>query len=181
MEVRICQPNGSWGKPVELLTIVRKPAWWETWWAFTLYALLAIGTVVLLLLLNHRRHKKELYVEVTQTKMSMLTADHSLLDKIVAVIDSHLDDSDFGLDELASEMNMSKSTLHRRLKASADMTPLDFIRSIRIKRAADMLLAGEKNISEVAYSTGFTTPKYFTRCFKEEFGMTPTQYQQKKV
>ena len=113
--------------------------------------------------------------------MNILTTDdHKLLDQLVAIIDSHLDDSDFDLEQLASEMNMSKSTLHRRLKAAADMTPLDFIRSIRMKRASKMLLAGTKNISEVAYAVGFTTPKYFTKCFKEEFGVTPSDYIRKE-
>ena len=56
------------------------------------------------------------------------------------------------------------------------MTPNDFIRSIRLKRACEMLLSTKKNISEVAYATGFSTPKYFTRCFKEEFNQTPSEY-----
>lgn len=181
MEVRICQPNGSWGEPVELLTIIRKPAWWETWWAFTLYGLLSLTAFLLLLWLNRRRHQQELHIEVAQAKMNILTTDdHKLLDQLVAIIVSHLDDSDFDLEQLASEMNMSKSTLHRRLKAAADMTPLDFIRSIRMKRASKMLLAGTKNISEVAYAVGFTTPKYFTKCFKEEFGVTPSDYIRKE-
>ena len=176
MEVRTARHDGSWGKPTVLMTIVRQPYLWETWWAFVFYASLFVGFTALLLWQNRRRHQQELHVEVAQTKMNMLTTDHTLLGQLVAIIDRNLSDSDFGLDQLATEMSMSKSTLHRRLKAAADMTPLDFIRSIRMKRASEMLHEGKKNVSEVAYSVGFTTPKYFTRCFKEEFGMTPTEY-----
>lgn len=59
------------------------------------------------------------------------------------------------------------------------MTPLDFIRNIKMKRACMMLLSGSYNISEVAYAVGFSTPKYFSRCFKDEFGITPSEYLQK--
>ena len=71
---------------------------------------------------------------------------------------------------------MSKSTLYRQLKTETDMTPSDFIRNIRMKRACEMLQGRTMTVSEVAYATGFSTPKYFTRCFKDMFGKTPTDY-----
>ena len=60
-------------------------------------------------------------------------------------------------------------------------TPLDFVRNIKMKRACMMLLARTQTISEVAYAVGFSNPKYFTKCFKEEFGVTPTEYQQSHI
>jgi AraC-like DNA-binding protein len=114
--------------------------------------------------------------EVLQAKVSAITADHHLTDKMIAIIDHHLDDSDFGLEQLLAEIGMSKSTLYRQLKTETDMTPSDFIRNIRLKRACEMLLSQKMTVAEVAYATGFSNPKYFTRCFKDMFGKTPTEY-----
>ena len=75
------------------------------------------------------------------------------------------------LEKLSEEMNMSKSTLYRKIKSMTGLTPLDFVRNIKMKRACMMLLARTQTISEVAYAVGFSNPKYFTKCFKEEFGV----------
>jgi AraC-like DNA-binding protein len=113
---------------------------------------------------------------VLQAKVLAITVDHHLTDKMIAIIDHHLDDSDFGLEQLLAEIGMSKSTLYRQLKTETDMTPSDFIRNIRMKRACEMLLSQKMTVAEVAYATGFSNPKYFTRCFKDIFGKTPTEY-----
>ena len=103
------------------------------------------------------------------------------LQSIIASIEQHLEESEFDLERLSVEMNMSKSTLYRKIKAMTGLTPLDFVRNIKMKRACMMLLARTQTISEVAYAVGFSNPKYFTKCFKEEFGMTPTEYQQSHI
>ena len=95
-------------------------------------------------------------------------------------IHAHLAEESFGLEQLAAALNVSNSTLHRKVKAMTGLTPLDFIRNIKLKYACAMLSRHDRTIAEVAYATGFSTPKYFTKCFKEEFGMTPTAYQQSR-
>lgn len=109
------------------------------------------------------------------------SADKQFLQSIIESIEQHLEEPEFDLEQLAGEMNMSKSTLYRKIKSMTGLTPLDFVRNIKMKRACMMLLARTQTISEVAYAVGFTNPKYFTKCFKEEFGVTPTEYQQKHV
>jgi signal transduction histidine kinase/DNA-binding response OmpR family regulator/ligand-binding sensor domain-containing protein len=104
-------------------------------------------------------------------------ADRQFLESIIGSIEQHLEKSDFNLEWFASDLNMSKSTLHRKIKAMTGLTPLDFIRNIKMKRACMMLLDHRMNISEVAYAVGFNNPKYFTKCFKDEFGITPSEYQ----
>lgn len=109
------------------------------------------------------------------------SADKQFLQSIIESIEQHLEESEFDLEILSGEMNMSKSTLYRKIKSMTGLTPLDFVRNIKMKRACMMLLARTQTISEVAYAVGFSNPKYFTKCFKEEFGVTPTEYQQSHI
>lgn len=109
------------------------------------------------------------------------SADKQFLQSIIESIELHLEETEFDLERLSGEMNMSKSTLYRKIKSMTGLTPLDFVRNIKMKRACMMLLARTQTISEVAYAVGFSNPKYFTKCFKEEFGVTPTEYQQSHI
>ena len=179
LSLRVRRSDGSWSDPVDAATIERLPYWYETIWAFVIY-LITIGLLVAALIWSVRkRYAKKLQAGVAQAKVAIITSEHRLTDDIVKIIDKHLDDSDFGLAQLLEEMNVSKTTLYRQLKTETDMSPSDLIRSVRMKRACEMLLARKMNISEVAYATGFSTPKYFTRCFKDTYGQTPTEYIQR--
>jgi AraC-like DNA-binding protein len=176
LEVRIAQSDGRWSEPLFVTKVKRLPAWYETALAHILYLLLALAALAGTTWFILRRHRRKVETEVLQAKVSAITADHHLTDKMIAIIDHHLDDSDFGLEQLLAEIGMSKSTLYRQLKTETDMTPSDFIRNIRLKRACEMLLSQKMTVAEVAYATGFSNPKYFTRCFKDMFGKTPTEY-----
>lgn len=174
--LRVRQSDGSWSEPVNATTVERLPHWYETSWAFALY-LIITGLLVAALTRHVRKHyARQLQAEVAQAKVDIITSEHRLTDDIVKIIDKHIGDSDFGLAQLLEEMNVSKTTLYRQLKTETDMSPSDLIRSVRMKRACEMLLSRRMNVSEVAYATGFSTPKYFTRCFKDTFGQTPTEY-----
>ena len=74
---------------------------------------------------------------------------------------------------------MSRMNLYRKLQAITGQSPTDFVKTIRLKKAAQLLLENRYTIVEVAYTVGFNTPSYFTRVFKEQFGITPTQYLEK--
>ena len=176
LEVRIQDAQGNWSKAHSVLTVVKQPAWYQTTLALGLYAILVLAALVALYLYLLRRKAKVLRAEATKVRMAYLDADHAFLEKLVGIIDRHLAESTFGLEVLAEEMQMSKSTLHRKIKAYASTTPLDFIRSVRMKRACSMLESGRMNVSEVAYAVGFSSPQYFARCFKEEYGVTPTEH-----
>lgn len=112
--------------------------------------------------------------------LSYSPIDKRFLQSVIDRIEQHLDQSEFYLEQLSMEMGMSRSTLYRKIKVVTGMAPLDFVRNIKMKRACMMLIDGHHNVSEVAYALGFGTPKYFTKCFKGEFGMTPSEYIQKK-
>lgn len=106
--------------------------------------------------------------------------DTLFLQRMTDYIHAHLDDEECSLELLASHTNVSKSTLNRKVKAMTGLTPSDFVRNIKLKYACMMLARRNVTVSEAAYATGFSSPKYFTKCFKKEFGLTPTEYQQQK-
>ena len=78
-------------------------------------------------------------------------------------------------------MGMSRMNLYRKLQAITGQTPTEFIRTIRLKRAAQLLQDGKLNVSEVADRVGFSSSSYFTKCFKEQFGVLPTQYSELSI
>jgi AraC-like DNA-binding protein len=78
-------------------------------------------------------------------------------------------------------LNMSKMQLYRKLKGVSNLGPNEFIRNIRLKKSMTLLKTTNQNISEIAYSVGFSDPAYFTRCFRKEFGKAPTEYLNRKV
>jgi signal transduction histidine kinase/DNA-binding response OmpR family regulator/ligand-binding sensor domain-containing protein len=102
------------------------------------------------------------------------------LTKFYEIIDQDLDNSSVGVDELASRMNMSRSQLHRKLRAVADMTVSDVVRNYRLSKAAEFLKAGFSS-SESAYKAGFESPAYFTKCFKAFYGETPSEYNKRTI
>ena len=135
-------------------------------------------------LIRSKRQKQKAFRTENHIKLSTLdypSPDTLFLQTLADYIHAHLDEEHFGIEQLATELNLSKSTLHRKMKAMTGLTPLDFIRNIRLKYACEMLSRHDRTISEIAFATGFSSPKYFTKCFKDEFGMTPTEFQQKNI
>ena len=93
----------------------------------------------------------------------------------MSVIEDHLSEEDFTIEEFESVIAMSKSQIYRKLKALTGRSPSRFVRSVRLSKAKKMILEHQATISEIAYSTGFGSPAYFTSCFKEEFGYSPSE------
>ena len=102
--------------------------------------------------------------------------DRQFIEKAVKLIEEHISEPEFNINEFNIAMNMSGSTLYRKIKGLTGMSPKEFIRNIRFKYACRLLLEKSSNISEVAYRVGFSDAKYFSLCFKKEFGMTPSKY-----
>ena len=108
------------------------------------------------------------------------SVDEKLLGAAMKYVESNISRSDLSIEELSRELGMSRVNLYKRLVAMTGKTPIEFIRVIRLKHAAKLLRETRMNISEVAYQVGFNNPKYFTKYFKEEFGMLPSVYQEKE-
>ena len=113
---------------------------------------------------------------VEANSMAMNKADELFLRALNEVVTAHLQDSDFGLDEMSAALHISRSSLSRKIKGLLDMTPGDYIRLERLKKAAQLLKDGGYKINEVCYMTGFNTPSYFTKCFQKQFGVLPKEF-----
>ena len=99
-----------------------------------------------------------------------------MIKRLVSYIEEHLSDSDISVGDMAEAVATSRSGLQRKIKQAMGITPLDFLREARIKHACHLLQTTDKTVAEVAYASGFTDPKYFSRCFKQSTGMTPSEY-----
>jgi len=104
------------------------------------------------------------------------SSDEKLLLRLNEVIDQHLSEADFDVTAMVSKMNMSHSTVLKRIKTLTGVSLVEFVKSHRLKRAAQILEKQSFQIAEVAYMVGFSDPKYFSKCFSKEFGKTPTEY-----
>ena len=104
---------------------------------------------------------------------SSAVVESAFLVRFREVVEARLEDSEVSIDDLAAEMNLSRVQLYRKVKQITGSSPVELLRTTRLNRAYQMLLTTDKSVSEVAYAVGFTAPSYFTKCFKEEYGMVP--------
>ena len=111
--------------------------------------------------------------EIYNKKLGRL--DEEFMKNVLEVIEKHISDEDFTIEEFESEFAMSRAQIHRKLKALTGKSPSRYIRSIRLRKAKKMINKNGGNISEIAYSVGFSSPTYFSKCFKEEFGYSPSE------
>ena len=102
--------------------------------------------------------------------------DRKLLDEIKETIEENMVDSDFNVSMLQEKMGMGNKQLYRKLKALTGQTPVEYIRDMRMQKAAKLLKAGKFSVSEVMYTVGFSNSSYFSKCFSKAFGMTPTEF-----
>ena len=110
-----------------------------------------------------------------------VVAESAFLARFREVVEARMEDSEVSVDDLAAEMSLSRVQLYRKIKTITGSSPVELLRTTRLKRAYQMLLTTDKSVSEVAYAVGFTAPSavgftapsYFSKCFKEEYGMVP--------
>ena len=122
---------------------------------------------------------KDRFSKVISTEPSEIhidSNDEKFIKKLIKIIENSMDDNLLSVEYLASEVGMSRANLYRKLQAIINDTPVNFIKTIRLKRAAQLLKKSDMYISEVAYMTGFNNQKYFGKCFHKEYGMSPTEY-----
>jgi len=120
------------------------------------------------------RFRRELYMLPREISASSLS--EQFLEKAFAVVEGHMDDFEFDVETFAAELKVVDRTLRRKLKALLGQTPQEFIRTLRLKRAAERLLKSDDTISEVAAQVGILDANHFSRIFKAQFGASPTQY-----
>ena len=134
------------------------------------------------LLLNRQREResfvKRPYLPVQSGGISKV--EEQFISKITELITKNIRQSEFNVEQLASEMCMSRSSLHRKIKEVSDMTPIDFIRLIRLKKAAELIREKGYRANEVCEMVGINSPSYFIKLFQKQFGMTPKEFAMQK-
>ncbi|MBQ9215638.1 MAG: helix-turn-helix domain-containing protein [Prevotella sp.] len=199
LRIRSTNGDGLWVDNVRTLTVIVTPTFWETPWAQLLYFLITIA-VIWFVIYSHRYVKriKRQQRETHEAYLALLNAQHqkaapsdmqvpaepiaklkpedeAFMQRAMKFIEEHLGDSDINIGDMADATATSRSGLNRKMKSLLGVTPLDFIREARIRKACQMLKDGA-SVNDVAYSCGFSDPKYFGKCFKADMGMTPTEY-----
>jgi AraC-like DNA-binding protein len=116
----------------------------------------------------------QLEEQVEEVKMK--SPDDQLLDRVMKVINKNIGNSDLSVDGIADEVGISRVHLHRKMKELTGQTPHDFIRNIRMKKAASLLASGDMNVSEVMYACGSSNAASFSTVFKKMYGMSPREY-----
>jgi len=104
------------------------------------------------------------------------SGDEIFRKQLSSFLESRYSDSSLGIEDMSDALKLSKVQLYRKSKALFGMTPVDIIRSFRLSQSVKILKENRLTISEVAYECGFSSPSYFTRCFKEKFGVSPKEY-----
>jgi len=127
---------------------------------------------------NQRKRYKANEIEIIEIDAN--EKDKKLISTVEEVIIKHLDDSTYSLNDLLREVGIGRTLLHVKLKSLVGLSTTEFINKIRLNESLKLLAKG-KNISEVAYATGFSSPNYYSRCFKKFYGMAPNEYLKKKI
>lgn len=120
-------------------------------------------------------------IEPAPSEIAITSMDQKLIDRAVKYIENNISRSDLSVEELSQSLGMSRVHLYKRLLAVSGKTPIEFIRVIRLKRAAQLLRESQQNVSEIAYQVGFNNPKYFSKYFREEYGVLPSVYQNRET
>ncbi len=139
-------------------------------------------------LINTREQLRLSYqsmIGINPEKIEVNSPDEEFIKKALKIVEAYIPESSFSVEDMSKEMGMSRVSLYKKMVALTDKTPIEFIRIIRLKRAADLLTSSQLSVSEIAYKVGFNNPRYFSKYFDEFYGELPSEYiakhRQKKV
>ena len=191
--------NGAWSEPLSLSFIIRPPLW-LTWWAKTIYVLLALMLIMGLMTLYLKKKKARLIEEndervnrlfelrdqarhqfaestsIDVEKISANVEEEELVKRMLKAINDNLSNEDYGVDQLARDVAVSRSSLYDRLRTMLGISPAEFLRNVRLKRAAQLLADTRLPVSEVAERVGYGSARIFSQNFKKMFGCLPSDY-----
>ncbi len=229
LQIRSTNAEGLWTDNIRTITIIVKPAFYETTLAYLIYILLLIGAVSSITytifyiqqLKRQREETLQAYLrlfEQTTTPQTIIPPhdqatspdaegadaqpmsttvnpattvptpqlvvasphlsedDDDFMNRLMQFVEENLSNSSIGVEEMASATATSRSSLNRRTKSLLGITPADFLKEARLKRACNLLQTTQKSINDIAYSCGFSDPKYFSKCFKASKGVSPSDY-----
>jgi AraC-like DNA-binding protein len=124
-----------------------------------------------------KKRIKKLNIEPSM--ISPTSLDEQFLKKAISLIEENISNNDYSIDDLSSNMRLSSDNFYRKIKNLSGLSATQFITIIKLKRAAQLLDNSDYSISEILYAVGFSSPSYFAKCFKKQYGISPSQYQNK--
>lgn len=178
---------------VRSLNVVIHQAWYSSWVAILCYLLLLTAIVLLVLNLRHQsraarnaeeEHRKEVERVKNMEKVELLAVrcpDDELMNRVMKVINAHLSDPEVNVEYIAAEAGLSRVHFYRKMKEITDMTPHDFIKTVRLKEAARLLSEQRCDITDVSIATGFRSLSAFSTSFKAYYGKTPSQFMKEQA
>ncbi|MFA4866553.1 MAG: two-component regulator propeller domain-containing protein [Pedobacter sp.] len=120
-------------------------------------------------------------IELSPGEIVITSRDETFLKDIIDIVENGMVDVEFNIDAVAESIGMGRTTFYKKFKSLTNRAPVEFVREMRLKRARQFLDANGQNISEIAYAVGFNSAKYFSTCFKEEYGISPSEYLKSKA
>lgn len=202
-EVQASTADELWGDAttadIEIL-----PPLWLTWWAKLGYSLIAIIGFIVMMRLYLKKRKQQMEreneervnqlfelreearhqfaqaVNIVPEKISANKEEEKLVEKLLKAIDKNMDNLDYTVDQMASDIAMSRASLYKKTQQMLGITPNEFLRNVRLKQAARLLAETSVPVNQISLMVGFQTSRYFSQCFRQMFGMTPTEYRSGK-
>ena len=110
---------------------------------------------------------------------TIVDEDQEMMQRLLKFLDTRIGDENLKIEELAEAVNMGRTVFYGKIKALVGMSPSDFLRRLRLQRAQELIANSRMSFSQIAFAVGFSDPKYFTKCFKKETGMTPSEFRSK--
>lgn len=195
LHVKALMPQGNWSEQLLVPITIHQSAW-TSWWAIIIYILLACGIIYIIFrryrhVISLRRHISEqdkkmnimqnMFAESVKKDANMDESDAELLENIEQVATASICEADFTSEDFAKRLNMGHTTFYNTMNRLTGKSPKEYLRHIRMKEAARLLLTSNKNVSEIAYQVGFNEISYFSKCFKQHFGMSPQAYKNSQL
>lgn len=185
LQVRATDAYGRWGVPTKVLTIECPLPWYGHIWLWVGLMVIIIGVGCFYYIRMKAKHQEQLSTilqkdnvdDATVEEVTALSvADQDFIDKATAAVSVNMTYSDYSVDALASDLCMSRANLYRKMRSITGQTPTDFIRNQRLERAAQLLRTTSHTVNEIADLVGFSYASYFTKCFKDKYGVLPKDY-----
>ncbi len=204
IELQETAPLARWSHPERQTIIERLPQWLTAWWMWLVYVfflLLLVSLIVYNCILRQQRKRfltemrnldkpsgNTLEVENAEEKaegqrpaeqkaaIQEEPKENELLKNAIAQVEKNLSNEHYSVEDLSRDLCMSRMTFYRKIQSLTGQKPTEFMRTIRLRRAAEMLKEGERTVTEISYATGFSSVSYFSRCFRTMFGVPPTLF-----
>lgn len=184
IELQETQPDKRWSQPIDDTMTEHLPQW--VWWTLAVLLLILSALIGHIWFLHRQRERFLTAIRNTSVAPEPSADSHTdngqdtfadeWLQSAIAKVEAHMSDDSYSVEQLARDMYMSRMTFYRKIQSATGQKPSEFMRTIRLRRAAELLREDRLSITEISYDTGFSSVSYFSRCFRTMYGVPPTLF-----